>query len=154
MKAPLKFRPNLQACELEDRLVPVVSNLGVMVLTPTGYVLMIPFPGAATPGGSPGGAAIPTSFVMTDSGGISSVQPGTIAGLPSLTATTTGSNGNAPGAIAVSPGANDPNAAIIPVVSRNTIANDALNPRLSSAACWGTTLPSCRQARSIGEASR
>src|SRR5262249_52461041 len=41
MKALLKFRPDLHASELEDRLVPV-SGLGVIVLTTSGYVLVTP----------------------------------------------------------------------------------------------------------------
>ena len=52
MKSFRKFHPDLPACELEDRVLPVVANLGVIVLTTGGYVLMIPFPGA-----SPGGTA-------------------------------------------------------------------------------------------------
>jgi hypothetical protein len=28
MKTPLKFRPDLRDCVLEDRLVPVMPNLG------------------------------------------------------------------------------------------------------------------------------
>ncbi len=39
------FRPDLQDCLLEDRLSPVVSNLGVIVLTTGGFYLLIPFPG-------------------------------------------------------------------------------------------------------------
>ena len=42
MKALLKFRPDLLASELEDRLLPVISNPGVMVLTTGGYVLLTP----------------------------------------------------------------------------------------------------------------
>ena len=79
-----KFHPELQACELEDRLVPVISNLGTIVLTTGGYVLLNPFPGASsTPGSSSSGTAIPTSFSMTGSGGISSVQPGNSTGIQS-----------------------------------------------------------------------
>ena len=33
MNPPRKFNPDLQACELEDRLLPVMTNLGVIVLT-------------------------------------------------------------------------------------------------------------------------
>jgi len=130
MKPLRKFHPDLQACELEDRLLPVIANLGVIVLTTGGYVLMIPFPGAAAyPGGSPGGTAIPTSLFMTGSGGISSIQPGNITGVPSLAATgTAGSSGGAGVTISVGSGANDATAASIPLVTRSTIANDALNP--------------------------
>jgi hypothetical protein len=128
MKARLKFHPDLRACQLEVRLVPVTPNLGAIVLTTSGYVLMVPSAGgAANLGGSSGGTVIPTSFAMTGSGGISNIQPGDVAGLPNLiSAATTVSNGSPAGTVAISPGANDPNAAIIPVVSRNTIANDLL----------------------------
>ena len=120
MKPLRKFHPDLQACELEDRLLPVIANLGVIVLTTGGYVLMIPSPGIA----------IPTSFFMTGSGGISSIQPGNNTGVPSLAATgTAGSSGGAGVTITVGSGANDATAASIPLVTRNTIANDALNPR-------------------------
>jgi hypothetical protein len=92
------FRPGLQDCVLEDRLLPVLSNLGMIVLTTGGYVLMTPFPGASVyPGGSPGvGTAsgvsstlIPASFSMTGSGGISRLQPGNMTGVPNLAATGT-----------------------------------------------------------------
>jgi hypothetical protein len=128
MKALWKFRPDLHASELEDRLVPV-SGLGVMVLTTSGYVLMSPFPGAAAyPGGSSGGTAIPTSLVMTGFG-ISTMQPGSIAGLPGAGATgPSGSNGGAGATIATGSGANDASAVGIQPVTRDTIANDALNP--------------------------
>jgi hypothetical protein len=129
MKALLKFRPDLHASELEERLVPAGPDLGVMVLTASGYVLMTPFAGAAYPGGPSGGTPIPTSFVMTGSGGIFSMQPGSIAGVTGATPTgTTGSNGGASVTIAVGSGANDPSALNIQAVTRNTIANDALVP--------------------------
>jgi hypothetical protein len=128
MRAHLKFRPDLLASELEDRLVPV-SGLGVIVLTTNGYVLITTFPGAAAyPGGSLSGTAFPTSLVMTSSG-ISSMQPGSIAGLPGLSATgPSGSNAGAGATITVGSGANVASAPIISLVTRNTIANDALNP--------------------------
>jgi hypothetical protein len=118
MKAHLKYRPDLQDCVLEDRLVPVipnelggllapvVPNLGPIVLTPAGYVLMSSFPGIA----------IPVSFVVTGSGGISSMQPGNGTG-----------NRGAASTIVVGSGANDAVGTIIPLVTRNTIANDAPN---------------------------
>jgi hypothetical protein len=105
-----KFHFDLQACELEDRLLPVIANLGVIVLTTGGYVLMIPYPGAA--------------------GGISSMQPGNITGIPGLAGTGTSlSSGIAGPTINVGSGANDANAPSIPLVTRNTIANDAVVPR-------------------------
>ena len=93
MNALLKFRPDLNACVLEDRLVPAGPNLGVIVLTTSGYALMTPFPGAAYLGSPSGGTAVPTSFVITGFGGISSMQPGSIAGLPATAPP--GSNGGA-----------------------------------------------------------
>jgi hypothetical protein len=128
MKALLKFRPDLHTSELEDRLVPV-SGSGVIVLTPSGYVLTTAFPGAtAYPGGSSGGTAMPTSLVMTGFG-VSSFQPGSIAGLPGPVATgPSGSSGGAGATIVVGSGANVAGAPVVPVVTRNTIANDALNP--------------------------
>jgi hypothetical protein len=126
MKALLKFRPELHDSELEERLVPAGPDLGVIVLTTSGYVLMTPFAGATYPGGPSGGTAIPTSFVMTGSGGISSMQPGSVAGLP-VTAPS-GSNGGAGVTITVGSGANDASEPTIPLVTHNTIANDALNP--------------------------
>jgi hypothetical protein len=113
MKAQLKYCPDLRACVLEDRLVPVIPNLGLgaIVLTTGGYVLTSAFPGIA----------IPASFVMTGSAGISGMQPGNGTG-----------NGGAAETIVVGSGANDAVAPIIPLVTRNTIANDALNatPRI------------------------
>ena len=117
-----KFHPDLQACELEDRLLPVLADLGVIVLTTGGYVLIFPSPSLL------GGTPVPTSFIMTVSGGISSIQPGNITGIPSLAATgTAGSSGSAGATITVGSGANDPNVASIPLVTHNTVANDALN---------------------------
>jgi hypothetical protein len=119
MKPLRKFHPDLQDCELEDRLLPVTANLGVIVLTTGGYVLMIPSPGTA----------IPSAFFMTGSGGISSIQPGNSSGIPSLAATgTAGSSGGAGATITVGSGANDATGVSIPLVTRNTIASDALNP--------------------------
>ncbi len=109
MKASLKCYPDLRACVLEDRLVPVIPNLGlgpVIVLTTSGYVLTIAFPGAL----------IPASFVMTGPAGISGVQPGNGNG-----------NGGAAATIVVGSGANDVGGSIIPLVTRNTMVNDALN---------------------------
>jgi hypothetical protein len=129
MRALLKFQPDLRSSKLEDRLVPAGPNLGVMVLTTSGYVLMTPFASAAYPGGPVGGTAIPTSFVMTGNGGISSMQPGSIAGITGVTATgRTGSNGGASVSLSVGSGANDASAPNISLVTRDTIANDALVP--------------------------
>jgi hypothetical protein len=125
MNALWKFHPDLQACELEDRILPVIANLGVIVLTTGGYVLLTP-----NPGGSPGGTAIPTSFAITGSSGISSMQPGNFTGILGLAPTAAaGSSGSTGATITVGSGANDASAVSTPLVTRNTIANDALVPR-------------------------
>ena len=106
MKAQLKYCPDLRACVLEDRLVPVIPNPGLgpfIVLTTNGYVLTIALPGAA----------IPASFVMTGPAGISGMQPGN-------------GTGETAGTIVVGSGANDAGGSIIPLVTRNTVVNDAL----------------------------
>jgi hypothetical protein len=54
------------------------------------------------------------------------MQLGSVAGLPATAPS--GSNGGAGVTITVGSGANDASAPIIPLVTRNTIANDALNP--------------------------
>jgi hypothetical protein len=113
MKTPLKFRPDLRACVLDDRLVPVMPNLGLwpaIVLTTNGYVLASAFPGAA----------IPTSFIMTGPAGISGMQPGT-------------GSGGAAGPIVVGSGANNAAAPIIALVTRDTVVNNALRaaPQIS-----------------------
>jgi hypothetical protein len=130
MKPLRKFHPDLRACGLDDRLLPATANLGAIVLTTGGYVLMSPFPGSAA---DPGGTVIPTSFFMTGSGGVSSIQPDNSTGVPSFAPTpAAGSTGSTGATIAVSSEANDPTTASISLVTRNTIANDALNsaPRI------------------------
>jgi hypothetical protein len=137
MKAQLKYCPDLRACVLEDRLVPVVPNLGVgtIVLTTGGYVLvMSPFPvSVADPLGTSGSPGFLTPTAMTGSGGSSSLLPANSTGVPGQAATSpNGSNGRVASTIFVGSGANDAVAPIIPLVTRNTIANDALNatPRI------------------------
>jgi len=135
------FRPDLDDCVLEDRLPPVISNLGVIVLTTGGYMLLIPFPGAyVSPAalgsgsgppaaGSVSGTPINTAFFVMGSGGLSSVQPGNITGVPSLgSLRSIGSAGSPMMIINVGSGASDAAAMNIPPVTRNTIANDLLNP--------------------------
>lgn len=92
------FRPNLLDCLLEERVAPAIANFGVIILTTTGYSLLIPFPGAnstgsvsgaggqsvATSAQSVSGTAQPTSFYITGTNGISSLRPGNITGVPSL----------------------------------------------------------------------
>lgn len=135
------FRPDLQCCILEDRLSPAVSNLGVIVLTTGGYYLLIPFPGpfappstistSTLPSSASGvnGALINTPFFMMGSGGISSVQPGNITGFPASAPTALAGSGRATAiVIMVGSGADDAGGPTIRPVTRNTIANDLLNP--------------------------
>lgn len=129
MSALRKLHLDLEACELEDRLLPVIANVGVIVLTTSGYVLTLPSPGASA---NAGGTALPTSFFMTGAGGISGIQPGNPTGVAGLAVTAAaGSSGGTGGTVVLS-GANDPDAVSISLVTRNTIANDALNaaPRI------------------------
>src|SRR5262245_28606975 len=98
MNSHLMFRPDLTECVLEDRSLLATPNLGIIILTSSGYALVTPFPGAnSSAGGSLGsngsgggsasgvsGVPIPTSLFITGSGGISSLKPGNITGVPSL----------------------------------------------------------------------
>jgi hypothetical protein len=126
MKAQSKYCPDLWACALEDRLVPVGPNLGLgtIVLTSGGYVLvMSSFPvSVADPVGASGSPGFLTPSAMTE--GISGLLPANSTGVPT---SPTRSNSEPTVTIFVGSGANDIAAPIIPLVTRNTIANDALN---------------------------
>ena len=141
MRPRRSLQPDLADCALEDRLAPAISNLGIIVLTTGGYILLTPFPGAMTsasgPATGPGSSAaagvsgtpINTPFFMLGTGGISSALPGNLTGFPSLGAG--GPGAPSPGAgstIYVGSGANEATQPRIPLVTRNTIANDLLNP--------------------------
>ncbi|MBV8091069.1 MAG: hypothetical protein JO139_16150 [Alphaproteobacteria bacterium] len=128
MKALLKYRPDLRECELEDRLVPAIPNLGAIVQTPVGYVVVSHLPGiAATVASTPGAEAILTSFLTTASVSIFSLQPGTGFGLPSLDSMgPTGANVGTAVEIIVGSGADDASAYINPPVRRNTIADNGV----------------------------
>ena len=128
MKALWNYLPDLRACELEDRLMPVTPDLGATVLTSAGYVLLLsPFPvSVADPFGQSGGPGFLTPSAMSGSAGVAGLLPGKSAGVPSLVTTApTGSIGGGAVTIIVGSGANDAGAANIPPVTRNTIANDA-----------------------------
>jgi hypothetical protein len=95
MKRSWDLKPNLLDCILEDRIAPAIANLGVIVLTTSGLSLVTPFPGAVNAGAIGGasssnaaasvsGAAIPTSFYVTGSRGISTFQPGNFTGNPNI----------------------------------------------------------------------
>ena len=113
MNAIRLFRPGLQDCALEDRLLPAISNLATIVLTTGGYVLMTPLPGVSPyPGNAPGGLSgtpAPTSFSISGSGGIGSSQPVNPTAVSNLAAAGTGApSGGADAAGAVGSGANNP----------------------------------------------
>jgi hypothetical protein len=127
MKAHLRYCPDLRDCVLDDRLVPAVPNLGVgaIVLTTGGYVLVLsPFPvTVADPNGASGSPGFLTSSAMT--GGTSGLLPASSTGVRG--SAPTGSNGGAAHTILVGSGADEVSAPVIPPVTRNTIANDAVN---------------------------
>jgi hypothetical protein len=130
MKALWNYRPDLRACELEDRLLPAILDLGATVLTTGGYVLLLsPFPvSVADPFGESGGPGFLTPSAMSGSAGVSGLLQGNSASVLSLgKSAPTGSNGGAAVTITVGSGADDAGAANITTVTRNTIANDALN---------------------------
>jgi hypothetical protein len=130
MKARRKYCPDLRACVLEDRLLPVVSDMGpgTLMLTAHGYVLvMSPFPvSVADPHGAPGSPGYLTPSAMTD--GVSGLLPASGTGVRPLatTAPATSNRGTAV-TIVVGSGVDDASAQVIPRVTRNTIANDAVS---------------------------
>ncbi len=138
MKPPRAFHPDLRDCMLEDRLTPVIPNLGVIALTTYGYVLITPFPGAfgSTSGAGPyyglssgvSGTPYNLPFFIMGMGGISSALPGAITGFPGLSAATANAASSVAVQINVGSGALDTSLGSIPVVTRNTIANDRGNP--------------------------
>jgi hypothetical protein len=148
----LMFRPNLVECILEERVAPAIANLATIILTTTGYTLIEGFPGANSSGaGSVGsnsgassaasvsGVAMPTSFFVTGTNGISSLKPGNITGVPSLG----GAIGAAAGtslSIQVGSGADTAGGptnsisnggATNNVVGRATVADPAANPTMT-----------------------
>jgi hypothetical protein len=130
MKTHWNYRPDLRACELEDRLLPAIPGQGAIVLTTGGDVLLLsPFPVIASdPFADSGGPEFVTPSVMAGSGVGYGLPPGSNTGVSGLTATApTGSNGGAAVTIIVGSGADEAGAASIPTVTHNTIANDALS---------------------------
>jgi len=135
------FRPDLRDCILEERSLLATPNLGIILLTTSGFTLITPFPGANTsaagslgssgPSGgtasSVSGVPIPTSLYVTGSNGISSLRPGNITGVPSL-------SGGAPGAggisltIQVGSGANDASGVATNNVVSLTTVGDPTGP--------------------------
>jgi hypothetical protein len=146
-------------CSLEERILPAIANLGTIILTTSGYALIIPFPGANTSAagslGSSGpsggtasavsGVAIPTSLYITGTGGISSLKPGNITGYPSLAGGAAAAAGGATVTIQVGSGADTadtPTAggATTNVVGRATVADPTQRPTLT--VIGGTTASS------------
>ncbi len=141
----LMFRPNLVDCILEERVAPAIANLATVILTTTGLTLIEGFPGANSSGaGSVGsnsgassassvsGVAMPTSFYVTGTGGISSLKPGNITGVPSLAAGATAGGGISL-SIQVGSGADTNDGptnggATNNVVGRATVADPTANP--------------------------
>jgi hypothetical protein len=125
MKRSWDLKPNLLDCILEERIAPAIANLGVIALTTSGLALVTPFPGASnsssgslgsSSGGSQSsaasvsGAAMPTSFYITGSRGISTFIPGNFTGNPAIGGAVTGSSGGVNLTIQVGSGADDASA--------------------------------------------
>ncbi len=111
MNAHLKYCPDLRACELEDRILPVTPNPGGIVQTTGGYVLLLsPFPiTEADPFGQSGGPGFLTPAAMT--GGVSSLLPARSAGRGGPVSTPpAGSSGGADVTISVGSGAEEASA--------------------------------------------
>ena len=139
------FRPNLLDCMLEERIAPAIASFGVIILTTSGYSLLIPFPGANSSGSVSGaggqgtasaassvsGSAVPTSLYITGTNGISSLRPGNITGVPSLSggATSSGAGGIT---IQVGSGADTPGGTPTTIVSRNVVADPTPVPGLNT----------------------
>ncbi len=114
MNSPLMFRPDLRECVLEERALMAIANFGIVILTTNGLSLVTPFPGANSSGAASGpsatsaagvsGTPVPTSLYVTGTGGISSLKPGNITGVPSLAGGVTGAAGAA-GTIQIGSGA-------------------------------------------------
>lgn len=136
MYSPLIFRPDLRECVLEERLLPAIANFGVIILTTSGLTLITPFPGANTSAagslGSSGssqssassvsGVPMPTSLYITGSGGISSLKPGNITGVPSLGAAAAGAAG-AVLSFQIGSGSDTGGGTPTTIVSRNVVAD-------------------------------
>ena len=139
------FRPNLLDCMLEERIAPAIANFGVIILTTTGYSLLIPFPGTNSTGSvsGAGGQGVatsahirerhgaPTSFYITGTNGISSASAGQHHGRPEsgrrsdcLRGCRHFNSGR------LGPDSSD-GAAPTNVVSRNTVANPTQRPDIT-----------------------
>jgi hypothetical protein len=126
----MKYCPDLQACVLEDRLLPVGSDLGPggLLLTAHGYVLvMSPFPvNGADPMGASRSPGYLTSSAMI--GGVSGLLPASGTGVRPVATTAPAKPNRATSmTIVVGSGADDASSQVVATVTRNTIANDAVN---------------------------
>ena len=126
MNSLRKLHLDLRACELEDRLLPVVANLGMIVLSTGGHVLLIPR--SRTPAARLAAPPSPRQSPSRASAGYSILSRATAPASPVWPPR------ERPDRAGVrewrSPSARPPAIATasIPLVTRNTIANDALNP--------------------------
>jgi hypothetical protein len=140
MKRQWQLKPNLLDCMLEERISPAITNLGLIVLTTSGLTLITPFPGASnSAAGSLGsnsgpsstaagvsGAAMPTSFYVTGSRGISSFTPGNFTGNPSVGGAAVSTSGGVSLTIQVGSGADTASAPVAtPTVSRSVVGGSA-----------------------------
>jgi hypothetical protein len=126
---------------LEERISPAVSNLGLIVLTTSGLSLVTPFPGASnsaagslgsSSGGSSStaasvsGAAMPTSFYVTGSRGISSFTPGNFTGNPTVGGAVAVGTNAVTLTIQVGSGSDDASASVVtPTVARGVVGGSA-----------------------------
>ena len=140
MKRQWQLKPNLLDCMLEERISPAATNLGLIVLTTSGLALVTPFPGASNsaagslgansgPGStaaSVSGAAMPTSFYITGSRGISSFTPGNFTGNPSVGGAAVGSSGGVSLTIQVGSGADEAGGPVsTPTAARSVVGGSA-----------------------------
>jgi len=133
---------------LEERYLLAIANLGTIVDTTSGFVLLTPFPGASSSGagslGSSGpssgsaasvsGAPIPSGFFVTGLGGISSMRPGNLTGIASFAGGATSANG-ASLTIQIGSGANSSqtySGAPTSAVSPNTVGDATVQSTLNT----------------------
>ncbi len=148
MNDRLMFRPDLNDCVLEGRFLLAIANLGTIVPTTSGLVLLTPFPGASSSGagslGSSGpssgsaasvsGSPIPSGFFVTGGGGISSMRPGNLTGIATFAGGPTSVGGSAL-SIQIGSGADSAQSyggATTSVVSLTTVADATVQPTLNT----------------------
>ncbi len=154
------FRPDLIECMLEERYLLAIANLGSIVATTSGFVLLTPFPGASSSGagslGSSGpsggsaasvsGAPIPSGFFVTGAGGISSMRPGNLTGIASFAGGPTGGAGSSL-SVQVGSGSDDAatsNGGAPSTVARQNTGNDptaGVLPTIGTTSSSASSLP-------------